>query len=70
MTFLVISTGCFLFFLSVYFGAWGRLPNKKELSNFKYQRASEVYTADSILIGKYYLYDRQPIEFEDFPQHV
>ena len=59
-----------LFFLSVYFGAWGALPKKAELSDFKYQRASEVYTADSVLIGKFYLFDRQPITFEDFPQHL
>ncbi len=58
------------FVLSIYFGAWGKLPNKKELSNFKYQRASEVYTADSVLIGKYYLFDRQPITYEDLPQHL
>ncbi|NHF61353.1 penicillin-binding protein [Flavobacteriaceae bacterium TP-CH-4] len=59
-----------LFFLSIYFGAWGKLPSKKELSNFEYQRASEVYTADSVLIGKYYLFDRQPIPYENFPPHL
>jgi penicillin-binding protein 1A len=58
------------FIFSIYFGAWGRLPSKKELSNFQYQRASEVYTADSVLIGKYYLYDRQPISYENLPQHL
>ena len=62
--------GLLLFFLSVYFGVWGKLPNKKELSNFSYQRASEVYTADSVLIGKYYLFDRQPITYKDFPEHL
>src|SRR6056297_246784 len=59
-----------LFFLSVYWGFWGKIPDKEELSDFKYQRASEVYSADSVLIGKYYLYDRQPIVFEDVPKHV
>ncbi|HET8737525.1 MAG TPA: transglycosylase domain-containing protein [Pricia sp.] len=59
-----------LFILSVYWGVWGKIPEKQALSNFQYQRASEVYTADSVLIGKFYLYDRQPIPFEDIPQHV
>jgi len=59
-----------LFFLSIYLGAWGKLPTKNDLSDFQYQRASEVYTADSVLIGKYYLYDRQPIAFENIPKHV
>ncbi|WP_400073993.1 penicillin-binding protein 1A [Zobellia russellii] len=60
----------FLFILSVYWGAWGKLPGKEELSDFQYQRASEVYTADSVLIGKFYLYDRQPIAFEAIPKNV
>ena len=60
----------FLFMTSIYLGAWGKLPNKKELSNFQYQVASEVFSADSVLIGKYYLNDRQPITFDEFPEHL
>lgn len=60
----------FIFIGSVQFGAWGKIPSKEELSNFKYQIASEVFSADSVLIGKYYLYDRQPVTFEDFPEHL
>lgn len=59
-----------LFTVSVYFGAWGKIPNKKALSNFEYQRATEVFTADSVLIGKYYLFDRQPIVFEELPTQL
>ncbi|WP_276165829.1 penicillin-binding protein 1A [Zobellia alginiliquefaciens] len=60
----------FVFIISIYWGAWGKIPGKEELSDFQYQRASEVYTADSVLIGKFYLYDRQPIPFEAIPKHV
>ncbi|WP_396633750.1 transglycosylase domain-containing protein [Maribacter sp. R86514] len=59
-----------LFIVSVNIGLWGKIPSKKELSNFQYQMASEVFTADSVLIGKYYLYDRQPVTFQDFPDHL
>lgn len=59
-----------LFVLSIYIGLWGNLPAKTELTNYDYQRASEVYSADSVLIGKFYLYDRQPIEFSEIPQHL
>ncbi len=59
-----------LFLLSIYAGAWGKVASKKDLSEFNYQRASEVYTADSVLIGKYYLFDRQPITYNDLPQHL
>ena len=60
----------FIFIFSVYLGAWGKIPGKTELSDFKYQKASEVYSADSVLIGKYYLYDRQPIAFENMSAHL
>lgn len=70
MAFSALITVFLLFILSIYLGAWGRLPDKKALSDFKYQKATEVFSADSVLIGKYYLFDRQPIQFEDFPQHL
>ena len=60
----------FLFVTSVYLGAWGKIPSKEELETFEYQRATEVYSADSVLIGKYFLYDRQPIPFEEFPEQL
>lgn len=62
--------GIFLFIFSVSLGFWGKLPTKQELANYEYQRASEVYTIDSVLIGKFYVYDRQPIVYSDFPTHV
>lgn len=75
LKYLLVALGVFLiaavlFLISVYLGAWGKLPSKSELADFQYQRASEVYTADSILIGKYYLYDRQPIGYSEFPQYL
>lgn len=66
----VLFVGPLLFIGSVYLGVWGKLPSKNELADFQYQRASEVYTADSVLIGKYYLYDRQPIVYPEFPKYL
>ena len=67
---VVIGGSALLLVLSIYLGAWGKLPSKQELSNFKYQRASEVYSADSVLIGKYFLFDRQPIQYEEVPKNL
>ncbi len=67
---LFIFTSILILILSVYLGFWGKLPSKAELDNFEYQQASEVYSADSVLIGKYYLYDRQPIGFKALPKHL
>lgn len=65
-----LAIGLLLFVFSIYLGLWGKLPDKTELVNFDYQRASEVYSADSVLIAKFYLFDRQPIEFAEIPQHL
>ncbi|GGG57462.1 penicillin-binding protein 1A [Croceivirga lutea] len=51
-------------------GLWGKLPSKEELSAIQYQKASEIYSADSVLIGKFYLNDRQPIPYSKFPKHL
>lgn len=59
-----------LFVGLIYLGAWGQIPSKRELSDLQYQRASEVYSADSVLIGKFYLYDRQPVSYGRFPEHL
>ncbi|MCK0158384.1 transglycosylase domain-containing protein [Cellulophaga sp. F20128] len=71
LLFIIASVSLFfLFIISIYAGLWGKLPSKKELSSLKYQQASEVYSADSVLIGKYYLLDRQPIDYADFPKYL
>ncbi|WP_343488458.1 transglycosylase domain-containing protein [Allomuricauda sp. d1] len=68
---LLVPMAAVLIFIGlVYSGIWGKLPNTEELSDIQHQRASEVYSADSVLIGKYFLNDRQPIAYEQFPQHL
>ncbi|MBQ0788334.1 MAG: transglycosylase domain-containing protein [Oceanihabitans sp.] len=61
---------CLVFFASIYFGAFGKLPNVRELSNLKQAEATQVLDKDSRLIGKYYIYDRQPLTYPEFPEHL
>src|SRR5690554_1320916 len=61
---------CMLFYSSIYFGLWGAVPTKRQLTEIKQSEASEVYSLDKRLLGKYYLYDRQPITYEDLPKHL
>ncbi|WOD44744.1 penicillin-binding protein 1A [Hwangdonia lutea] len=72
--FLVAVVGVILFFTSIYIsvflGAFGKLPTEKELSSIKQAEATQVLDNAGKLIGKYYIYDRQPLDFEDFPQHL
>lgn len=58
------------FYASIYFGFWGELPNKEELSSLKQAEATQVLDKNGHMIGKYYIYDRQPITYENLPKHL
>ena len=61
---------CVLFYYSVYFGYWGKLPNKEELKDLKQAQSTEVLDANNILIGKFYVFDRQSIKYDSLPKHL
>lgn len=67
-----IGVGLFLLGLygSVYFGFFGALPSKENLINLKQSQATQVLDRHGELIGKYYIYDRQPLPYNNFPQHL
>ncbi len=60
----------FLFFGSIYFGFWGKIPSSQELTELKQNKATQVLASNGKLIGKFYVFDRQPIDFGQFPQHL
>ncbi len=60
----------FCFYISIYLGFYGKLPGKEELSTLKQSEATQILDKDGHLIGKYYIYDRQPITYQDLPQHL
>ncbi|RYE16606.1 MAG: penicillin-binding protein, partial [Sphingobacteriaceae bacterium] len=43
---------------------FGHSPNTEDIKNPTLSIASDVYTADGKLIGRYYKENRQPVEFE------
>ncbi|NJY62654.1 penicillin-binding protein [Salinimicrobium sp. CDJ15-81-2] len=59
-----------LFYLSIYWGWWGKIPDTAELRDLKQNEATEVFSSEGKLIGKYYIFDRQPILYEELPQHL
>ena len=59
-----------LFFLLVYYGIFGPLPGKAELSAISNEEASLVFSADSILIGKYFAQNRTNIHWNEVPAHL
>lgn len=68
--FLSFTALFFLFFGSIYFGLWGKIPNSKELSELNQNKATQVLASNGELIGKFYIYDRQPIGFDQLPTHL
>ena len=66
---LFIGVG-FVFLLFVYLGVFGRLPSKEDLSQINNDIASEVYTEDGVLMGKYYYQNRMSIENKVISQHA
>ncbi|WP_179344512.1 transglycosylase domain-containing protein [Winogradskyella ursingii] len=67
----VVILGFFIgLYISIYLGAFGKIPTKVELSFIKQEEATQLLDRNKKLIGKYYIYDRQPVEFEDLPKHL
>ena len=58
------------FYLSIYWGWWGKIPSSSELRDLQQNEATEVFSSEGKLIGKYYIFDRQPVLYEELPQHL
>ena len=59
-----------LFWFSVYAGFWGKLPSKEEIKSIKQAEASLILDANNELLGKYFIFDRQIVTYDDLPQHL
>ncbi len=60
----------FLLFVLVWIGALGDLPSREELKIVENPVASEVYSADSVLLGKYFIQERSDLPYSKIPTHV
>lgn len=70
---ILISSVCTLFgllFVLVYLGAFGSIPNNKELLAVKNEEASLVFSADQKIIGKFFAENRTNISLRDIPVHL
>lgn len=64
---------CFLgglFVYSVYAGLWGKLPDYEELRNIRNFEASELYSEDGELLGKYYVENRTNVKFDSISDNA
>ncbi len=57
-----------LFIFSIQIGLFGSVPSKEELSKVQNYTASEVYSADNVLLGRYYVENRTNTSIEEVPE--
>ena len=62
--------GVVLLFAATYFGLLGDLPSVIEIERTESEIASEIYSSDEKLLGKFYTQNRSPIKYEDLPPHL
>lgn len=60
----------FLFIFSVRVGLFGKLPSFKDLENPKSNLASEVISADSVVLGTYFVQNRSNVKYEELSPHL
>ncbi len=58
-----------LIFLSI-LGVFGHMPSKTELKNIENSNTTEIYSVDSVLIGKFYIENRTEIGLESISPYV
>lgn len=59
-----------LFVLAVWSGVFGHLPNQNEILSIQNHLATEVYSSDHKLIGKYYFQNRTGATIEELPEYL
>lgn len=62
--------GLFIICVMVYQGVFGPLPSYAILSNIRNDTASEIYSEDGVLLGKYYVENRVNADFEEISPNM
>ncbi|NEN24183.1 peptidoglycan glycosyltransferase [Cryomorpha ignava] len=60
----------FALFGSVYIGLFGKLPTAEDLKDIKNDNASEVFSSDGVVLGKYFVQNRSSVSYDDIPKVV
>jgi penicillin-binding protein 1A len=59
-----------LIFLSAKFGLFGKMPSVQQLENPEADLASEIFSADNKLMGKYYSENRSEVKYNEISPNV
>jgi len=63
-------TALLLLVFGVWIGLFGRLPDTSELRAIENPLATEIYTMDSVLIGKYFIENRTDVGLENVSPYI
>ena len=69
-SFLVVLIANIGLIILVHMGFFGKLPDEQQLRNIKNYNASEVYSFDRELLGKYYIENRTNARYENIAPHI
>jgi penicillin-binding protein 1A len=53
-----------------YFGLFGNMPDIEQMQNPKNELASEIYSTDGVLLGKYFRENRSPVTYNEISPNV
>ena len=68
--FIVLILPAVLFILSVYFGAFGPLPDRDELQDYHNATASLVFSEEGKIIGRFFSENRTNVAYRQIPPHL
>jgi penicillin-binding protein 1A len=71
--FRIILLSLFLFIAALqmnFLWLFGGMPGMEDLENPKSEMASEIYSADNMLLGKYFKENRSPVEYDEISPNV
>jgi penicillin-binding protein 1A len=69
-TFFVGFASVVLIFFAANWGLFGKMPSVKELENPEADLASEIISADGLLMGKYYSENRSEVKYQEISPNV
>lgn len=67
---ITITTASLLLFILIWTGLLGPLPSRDELDSIENPLATEVFSADSVLLGRYFIQERSNTTFKNLPTHL
>lgn len=67
---LGLSLCVLLLFAGISWGMFGKLPDIQQLENPQTYLASEIFTEDSVLLGKYYYENRSNVSYEEISPNL